>query len=74
SALSLTVSGGEIIGRADGSAGLTLSVYDLEGHRVARTSTADATISLRLADLPSGLLLIDLQGPGGNSRRLKLLN
>ena len=74
SALSLTVSGGEIIGRADGSAGLTLSVYDLEGHRVARTSTADATISLRLADLPSGLLLIDLQGPGGSSRRLKLLN
>lgn len=71
--LTLTVNHGFVMAESD-SPGLTLSVYDLSGHIVSRTGSAETSLTLPLAELPEGILLLDLKGADGSSRRLKLLN
>lgn len=54
------------------SAGLHVGVYDPNGRRVAMKSTGSTEISIPLAELPDGLLLVDARSDSGNSARIKI--
>ncbi|MDE7081148.1 MAG: leucine-rich repeat domain-containing protein [Muribaculaceae bacterium] len=73
SVLSLYVAAGEVTGRtSEGS--LSLAVYDIDGHRVRVEASPDSEIRIPLAELPKGILLLNLTDSHGAWRRIKIIN
>jgi len=73
SGLYLSAAADEVTGRAS-SGPVSLAVYDIDGRRLRFVESPDGQISIPLSELPRGILLLNLTGSHGGSRRIKIIN